>query len=417
VVGAQDDTSNFLTATSLLSSPDVLAGPDHTRTSQVHLGRVRGDVALASANFHTAITGDASGDGSFTINGVTVNYNVNDDSLNDVISRINANVTDVVASYDAITDRVLLTSRTTGSLALSRAAGTGNFLDVVGLLDSGTYAQASQTVGENAAVVIEGFNGGNPIYSTSNDLTSAIPGVTLHLKEENTSPVTVTVARDQNAFKNALKTFVERYNQVVEELHARLTEEQVENPTTELEERYGLLRGNQVVSRTRLDLVSKAIDRVTGLPGDLDQLTDLGITISSSDYLVGRLTLDEATLDEAMEDNLEGVYDVLFNDADNDNEVDTGETGMAVRLQDLLDDLLSTTQQLYGGASFSEGLLPRQGEQLQREIDRLDDRIDTLNDRLEVRATLLRQQFVAAEQAIAQLQGQSYGLVGFLGQG
>jgi flagellar hook-associated protein 2 len=227
----------------------------------------------------------------------------------------------------------------------------------------------------------------------------------------------VTVARDQNAFKNALKTFVERYNQVVEELHARLTEEQVENPTTELEERYGLLRGNQVVSRTRLDLVSKAIDRVTGLPGDLDQLTDLGITISSSDYLVGRLTLDEATLDEAMEDNLEGVYDVLFNDADNDNEVDTGETGMAVRLQDLLDDLLSTTQQLYGGASFSEGLLPRQGEQLQREIDRLDDRIDTLNDRLEVRATLLRQQFVAAEQAIAQLQGQSYGLVGFLGQG
>src|SRR6185312_15846123 len=106
----------------------------------------------------------ASGAHSFTINGVTINYDTSADSLTDVIGRINTSTAGVTASYDSITDKITLTQTKLGSIQMSLADdGTGgDFLAKTGLL------AASQTLGTNAQYSI---NGGPDQYSATNTVT------------------------------------------------------------------------------------------------------------------------------------------------------------------------------------------------------------------------------------------------------
>jgi archaellum component FlaF (FlaF/FlaG flagellin family) len=64
------------------------------------------------ANLNVALTASA---GSFKINGVEIKYDAAQDSLNNVINRINTSAANVVASYDSINDQLKLSARNTGS--------------------------------------------------------------------------------------------------------------------------------------------------------------------------------------------------------------------------------------------------------------------------------------------------------------
>src|SRR5690606_35672021 len=94
---------------------------------------------------------DADGKGSFTINGVSIDFDVDADSLSTVLARINASSAGVTASFDSASDRVVLTNKSTGDLGISLSEAAGGLLGALGLTNGTTF-----TAGENAAFTVNG---------------------------------------------------------------------------------------------------------------------------------------------------------------------------------------------------------------------------------------------------------------------
>ena len=161
VLGAVNDSSNFLQAMQLANNGT------NTVTSANPLGAVALNMPLAQANLSTAITAvDGSGNGSFTINGVSIAYNINTDSLATVMKRINASSAGVTASYNSATNNVVLTNNSTGDIGLGAndvaTSGQVGLLGALGLTSASTLQH-----GQNALFTV---NGGAAISSASNTL-------------------------------------------------------------------------------------------------------------------------------------------------------------------------------------------------------------------------------------------------------
>jgi len=393
-LGSPNDTSNFLRVTGLLGSSQSFDGINYTRQSTAHLGRLRGDVALQNDNLRVALTATT---GSFTINGVTINYDASVDSLNAIIQRINQNVPDVQAYYDPIADKVVLVSKTTGSNSIARADVSGNLLDALGLLDSGANASAQVNLGKDAIIKVAGFNNDQDIVRATNIISDVIPGVTLQLvSADPTKTVTVTVGQDKAALKSTIKTFVDKFNAAVSLMYQRLTEKPVDNPKTDAERKVGLLRGDSTLVFVRSTMVQEASKPVGSLPSDMQLLAQIGITLNND----GTLSLDEAKLRSALDADASKVARLFFNDADGNGIVDATEDGIAVRLKRRLDDWLSSSPMAFGGNTVPSGVVARQPALLNLRMQDLDRRINELNKRIEREGERLRRQFIAVEQQL-----------------
>jgi len=407
-VGSPDDTSNFLKKAGLTNSPDVLNGPNHERTGTRRLGRIDPNAALADATLATPLAAT----GSFTINGETINYDASTDSLNDILTRINSQVSTVVASYDTQTDKIVLSSKETGSLGITRTEVSGNFLESVGLLDNTGDSAAAVSLGQNAAYSIAGLNNGETMYSTTNTVSDAISGVTLTFKEADAvTPIEVTVARDSSQLKSKVQSFVSAYNEAMNLISTRLTEEPLENASSQATRRVGLLRGDSMLASIRTALSSNIVNTIGTLPSDFNRLGNLGVSISSTDYKTGTLSFDETKFDSAVSANFEQAYDILFRDEDGDGIMDDSEIGAVPRMLDELDKLIDDTNQDYGGVTAPKGTIPNRNKTYDAEVDRIDARIEDLEYQLQLREQVLRAKFLAAETAISSLSSMGSGLL------
>ncbi len=164
VLGAANDTSNFLQVMGLSNNGTASV------TSAGSLGSVSLSSPLASASLSSGLSGlDPSGNGSFVVNGVTINYNADTDTLQDVIDRINASSAEVTASFNAEQNQMVLTNNVTGDLGITASDSEGNLLSTLGLTSGATLQR-----GKNAEFTV---NGGPPQTSSTNSLTSAHLGV------------------------------------------------------------------------------------------------------------------------------------------------------------------------------------------------------------------------------------------------
>ena len=104
-------------------------------------------VSLASANFASAFTGLASGLGNFFIGegegAVRIDYDINNDSLADVIDRVNDSDANVHMYYDPVGGRFVVRNKEPGlgivmhesqtwDTISSANKGNGNFLNLAG---------------------------------------------------------------------------------------------------------------------------------------------------------------------------------------------------------------------------------------------------------------------------------------------
>lgn len=413
VVGSPDDTSNFLKLTGMLNSADTAGGSGHLRTSTHRLGRINTSAELGDVSFGTAL--DTTG--SFSINGVTINWN-NSQSMNELISQINTKVTTVVASYDSQTDRILLASKQTGSLGITVGDITGNFLQAAGLLSNSGESQAAVTMGQNAKVTIEGFNNGQPIYSTSNKLTDVIPGVTLDLKKADpTETINVAVTRDTTELKAKINDFITQYNEAMGLIYTRMTEKPLDNAASVTTQRVGLLRGDSLLSTIKTNLSKIITSTDSTLPSDYNRLGNLGIGIDKNNVAEGTLTFNADTFDDLMDENFEQAYDVFFADADGDGKVDDGEGGILPKLLAQINSVVDDTTQDYNGTAIPLGDIARRMWTLNKDYTSFQSRIDNLEARLALREEALRARFNAAEQAIAKLTSGSSALSAYYGSG
>ena len=151
--------------------------------------------------------------GTLTINGVDLAYNTTVDSLSTIVSRINNSSAGVVASIDRINDKLVLTRKDTGAVAMDIDDTSGNLAAVLKLAPGTTNAQK---IGDTSQVTVDGRS----ITSLGNTVINAIDGVTLNLvaKSPLGLPQALTVGADQSAVTTALNSFITSYNSLADTL-------------------------------------------------------------------------------------------------------------------------------------------------------------------------------------------------------
>jgi flagellar hook-associated protein 2 len=359
-LGAVNDSSNFLSALRLANNGTG------TITSSGKLGSASLTATLASSRLAGAFSADSNGDGSFTINGVSIGYNVNTDTLKTVLSKINSSSAGVTASYDATNDRFLLVNNSTGDIGIGANEVSGGLADAMGLT-SGSSLQR----GNNAQFTV---NGGDTITTTSNTLTSSQHGITgLSIKVDSTGTQTITVAANTTKMKAALQDFIDKFNTV----QALIESETAVTTGADGKIVSATLGGNQEVERWGTKLRSLAFQSISGLSSTVDRLDDLGIDFDS---ISSQLKIkDEAKLDAALRDNSDDIAGFFNNTS----------TGFAQQFSTYLTNLLSA----------SSGALATQSATLTNQNKDLETQIATLNRRLEDQRTQLTNAFLAMQNA------------------
>lgn len=373
-LGSSDDDSNFLSAINVISATQSTGVSGSTTvTSTRNLGAVNPGEDLNSVAFASgAVTA-----GNFYINGVAITVDPTQDSLSDVISRINDSDAQVTASYDSTTDSIRVVSKALGSRTVNFTSGTSNFLDVTNL------TAATQTAGQDAQFTV---NGGAVQTRNSNEVADVIGGVTLNFLSTGSSTVTVSV--DDDAIVEDVQEFITAFNESVVQLR------DLSGPS-------GSLRSDGTLTSIESFLRNTIFSQISGLAGDYQSLLDIGISTGDSfdSTAVAQLQLDEDAFREALRSNRGNVANLFANSA---------ETGITDVLFDYLDEATKATGFL-NQRSKASGSIDQQ-------IQSYNDQIDRIEGRLEQKEQRLRQQFSRMEQIAAQYQAQGSSL-GSLGNG
>lgn len=372
-LGAANDTSNFLQAIKLGNTGAA------SSTSWGTLGTLKTASPLASAGLATALSGqDSSGNGAFTVNGVSISYNVNTDSLATVLNRINTSSAGVTASYDAADNKMLVSNNSTGDTAINFADTSGNLVAALGLSGSG----ATQTYGKNALFSI---NGGATQTSTSNTLTASQLGVTgLNVTVTTQDTQTINVATDSSGMMSAINQFITDFNKLQGDI------------TSETK----ITSGNGTVSTSILSAEHEVGDWSSALEnavfsagsqsgGSVTSLDAMGIDFNG---ITGQLQIsDSAKLQQALSSNPSGVQSFFM----------TAKTGFG----SMVNAVLAETQ--------SEATA--ETTNLNNEVNDYNTQIDTLQNSLDAEQNKLETEFTAMEDAESKMQSETATLNGLSG--
>ncbi|MDD2710029.1 MAG: flagellar filament capping protein FliD [Verrucomicrobiae bacterium] len=274
ILGSVGDTSNFLIRSRLYTNGT--SSVDSLTT----IGRLETDKAIG--------TSDSNFNGSFTgtdmiINGVTVSVDPATDSLETILNNITASSAGVYASYDSVEDRIMLTSKSTGSVGITVQDASGS--NVATMLKLTTSASTLAT-GSDATIYINDPGHTNPRKSSDNTLTDAETGITgLTINTLNTTAtgesITVAVSVDSAKIQTALSNFVDQYNSVqniISSYTVTPTEEtEADDPASILASDYTVTSLINSLRRTAMSAVGT---------GTVRMLEDLGVTSTGDNNLL-----------------------------------------------------------------------------------------------------------------------------------
>ena len=322
ILGSGADTSNFLQVAKLSNSNTVTTDDGDgtftvTMASAAKLGSVRTTGALTNANLGEDISDGGSGNGAFTINGVSISFSATSDSLTNVIDRINNSAAGVIASYDSANNRLSLTNKANGDVGISLQDSAGsNFLAATGLTGG------SLTRGEDLLYTV---NGGPQLSSRTNTITGDSSGITgLSVTALAEKSFTVAVAGDTAKIKTAITSFVNAYNKV----QAAINTETASSTNATGKVTAGTLAGDQDTATLNSRLRELMNSTVSGLSGTLKRLDSLGFVSNGNDDSLS--TADLSGLDNALATNLSGLKDLFSNTS----------TGLAVQFNSFLDSTI-----------------------------------------------------------------------------
>lgn len=349
----------------------------------------------------------------FSINGQEFSYDLSEGGADEnktlagILSDINKNAeAGVTAYYDSVTDKIVIKSKGYGVGAeVSIQNLEGNLFGAGGALqiDDGV------SYGKNSEIELNGV----VISKNSNKFT--IEGISFNLKETSNETVVINVARDTQGALDAIKSFVDEYNKVIEAINGKLYEERFRGypPLTdeqkeamsdkevelwEQKARSGLLRNDPVLSSIVSQMRTLMYQQVEGTGSVYSTLSSIGI--KTKDYKeFGKLHIDENRLREALNNDLEGVVS-LFNQS---SEVDS-QRGLAVRLYDVVN---SGITRLSDKAGSSTSLINYDNSYIGKRIRDMDKRIESMEEYLFQLEDRYWRQFTAMEKALNEMYSQS----------
>ena len=334
----------------------------------VSLAQVQKSVSAGVASKTDAVFG--TGTLSLTLDGTPHTIDIGDgqNSLTGIMNAINTADLGVTASI--IND---------GSATPFRLVLTGNdpaksfTLDATGLsggivLNLGAPVQQAT----RAHIRVDTID----IYSDSNTLTEAIPGVTLDLLKASVGTTTsLNVGIDRDSIKATIEGFAKGYNEVVGFITSQSTMNGAKG---------GVLGGDSGISTIKRRLQTM-LTQPLATSGVFTALSQLGFETQKD----GTLKVNDKTLNAAIDTNLDSVTSLLAGE--------NGVDGIAGQFQDYLDTLTDSVS----------GLLKGRKDSIDSNLRRLDTRITSMEMRLEKRQQMLEKQFSAMENLISGLNAQS----------
>ena len=170
------------------------------------------------------------------------------------------------------------------------------------------------------------FVDGIKVTKSLNTITDAISGVTLNLLNLSPSATTqsLTVSRDNSGVQPAVEGFVKAYNDAATMLADLLSY----NPATKTA---GSLQSEGTVRSIQNQLRSAMTNLVTGLPGGLSSLSDIGVSFQRD----GSLKLDSVKLQSALKDPLKDVGALFVGSG--------GVEGYGTRINNLFKSMFATS--------------------------------------------------------------------------
>jgi flagellar hook-associated protein 2 len=343
------------------------------------------------------------------------------DSINYILATISSDSTiKVSAYYDSLTDRVIFKSKETGTNVNIKIENTqGNLFGPSGAFNIASGASAT---GTNSSMVINGVT----VENQSNNFT--INGIQFNLRQAMTGTDTATlkVESDIDGVVANIKGFIEKYNETIDAINAKLSEERYRDylPLTDEQKKdmkdtdiklweekakSGLLRSDPLLSGI-VDKMRQALyTPVSGLRSDMDSLSEIGITTGGY-WEKGKLHLDESKLRDALAKDPNAVpqlFTVFSDDKNTDND------GIAVRLYNVIKSGMDSITDKAGGGDYQlydNSLLGKQVRDINDRISIMEDQLKSIEDRY-------YRQFTQMEQAIAAMNQQSMWLSQQLGMG
>jgi flagellar hook-associated protein 2 len=382
VLGSATDTSNFLQVAQMFNHNEALNNGAHSITSSLALGHAQLNTTLANTNLQTTVQDDGAGQGAFTINGVTINYNASVDNIRNVLDRITNSAAGVTASYDSLNNHFLLTDKTNGDMGIvmQDVAGKGNFLAATGL------ASGILQHGQNLLYTV---NDGPQQVSQSNTIAPASSGITgLSVNVLKNDTVTVTVGGDTSKISSAIQQFITDYNAVQTSISA----EQIVTPGTNGKVTPGSLTGDQIASAIASKLRSSAFSALPGISGAIKMLSHLGIQTNGQDNTL-KLT-DPTVLNNALINNLSDVKS-FFSDATN---------GWATQMNDFINSTIGDNGTLVNhqaSLTAQSNNITAQIANLEKKIASDSARLTTEFQAMEVAQSQINQQLSYLSQQVA----------------
>jgi flagellar hook-associated protein 2 len=332
------------------------------------------------------------------------------------MSKVNNSKLGVTMFYDSYSDKVTMTRKETGVYNENGQEiefKDGDFLtQVLGFQNgnSGNYVKA-----ENATFTVNGLE------TSRQSNTFSMNGVTFTLKKTTDTPVTINVNNDNDGLYENIKSFVDKYNELVEKIEKKLSEPKYKKylPLTDDEKKElsdtqqekwenmaksGILRNDSILSGLITQMRTAIYSGVNqdDLDSSMKALSAIGIT-TTADFTSAKLEINESKLKAAIEKDPNSI-ELLFNG--------TGATdGQKGVIQRLYDKVNATMDQLKerAGNSYSVNNTFTIG----RQLDDLDDRIERFEARLSDLETRYYSQFTAMEQAIQKANSQAAYLTQF----
>ena len=380
----------------------------------------------------------------FQINGVEFSFS-STATMRQVMNQVSTNdKAGVNFFYSSIEKRFIIQTKATGSstrnLTLDDVEGT--FLQYLGLTEENIISDS----GADAKVYFQKVGSNESILWSSPTNTFTIDGVTYTLKNttpEGMAPITITVAQDVDKAYNAIKNFVDKYNELIDKINGKLNEERFRDylPLTDAQKKEmsekeielweqkaksGLLRGDSILQNIVYSMRRALSDAVAGVG---ISLSSIGITTGSYSER-GKLHIDEAKLKEALRNNPEQVMQLFIKKSsiDYSPNLDStsrtqryNESGLMYRIYDVLMDNIRTTRDQYGRKGV---LLEKAGvvgditefqNMMDAELKRLDKRIDAVVEAMIRQENKYWAQFTALEKAIQKMNAQSMWLMQQMG--
>ena len=379
--------------------------------------------------------------------GSELSFEIKDDTtMQDIVDELNSMmfqpaVSDLTASFDKATGKIIATNRETGETFDIRVTDAGKGGEII---EHAIPSYSTYTAGTDAIMDVE-INGTRfeslSRSSNSFDLDGLIVNVkdTFNVDGSNVDkdgnkiePLTFETVTDSDKIVDAIREFVNDYNEMVTELkNAYSTQPAYKNKTTryepltaEEEEGYtesqlaahnekakqGILFGDTTLS----SMYSKLLSAIAPGGSDGQTLRQIGIGTSYENGLT-TLSLDEDKLRAALDSEPEKVKNAFTKTMEGGSSSD----GLMQTIQNTLNTYVKTTGEPKGVLITKAGSIKAptslSNNSLNTQISNIDKQIERWQDKMSSQIDRYTKQFSKLEQLVAAMNSQASALSGLMG--